>query len=223
MKEILIFGSGGHSRIILSEIVQIKDYRVIGFVDENIKKGTIIESYKNKKYKVVSNIKGINKLLNKNTFGIIGIGSNFIRKEVAKKINKIYKNFNWVTIISKNSTINGNVRIGKGSLIVSGSVINTGTKIGEHCLINTSSSIDHDNTFKNYSSTGPSVTTGGNVALGECSHLGIGSSIKHQISIGDNTIIGARSMVLKNCNNNSVYYGIPATKIRDRENNSIYL
>ena len=223
MKEILIFGSGLHSKVILSEIIQIKGYRVIGFVDENIKKGTIIETYKNKKYKVVSNIKGINKLLNKNTFGIIGIGSNFIRKKVAEKINKIYKNFNWATIISKNSTINGNVRIGKGSLIVSASVINTGTKIGEHCLINTSSSIDHDNTFENYSSTGPGVITGGNVKLGQCSYLGIGSTVKHRITIQDNTIIGAQSLVLKNCDKNSIYFGIPAKKIKDRENNSNYL
>ena len=90
-------------------------------------------------------------------------------------------------------------------------------------MINTSSSIDHDNIFENYSSTGPNVTTGGNVELGQCSHLGIGSTVKHQISIGDNTIIGAQSMVLKNCNKNSVYYGIPAKKIRDREDNSKYL
>ena len=223
MKEILIIGSEDHARVVLSEIIRIKGYRVIGFVDENVKKGTIIENYKNKKYKVVGNIKGINKLLNKNTFGIIGIGSNFIRKKVAEDINKIYKNFNWATIISKNSTINGNVKIGKGSLIISAVVINTGTKIGEHCLINTSSSIDHDNTFENYSSTGPGVTTGGNVELGQCSHLGIGSTVKHQTSIGDNTIIGAQSLVLKNCNKNSVYYGIPAKKIRDREDISKYL
>ena len=92
-------------------------------------------------------------------------------------------------------------------MIVSGSVINTGTKIGEHCLINTSSSIDHDNNFKNFSSTGPRVTTGGNVKLGQCSHLGMGAVVKNQITIGDNTIVGSKSMVLKNCNKNSVYYG----------------
>ena len=223
MKKILIFGSGPHARVILSEIIQMKGYSVIGFVDEVIKKGTIIENYKNKKYKVVSNIKGLDKLLNKNTLGIIGIGSNFIRKKIVKEINKIYKNFNWTTIISKNSKINGNVKIGKGSLIVSGSIINTGTKIGEHCLINTSSSIDHDNNFKDYSSTGPGVTTGGNVELGKCSHLGIGSTVKNQILIGDNTIIGSQSMVLKNCNKDSIYYGIPAKKIRNRKDNSKYL
>ena len=35
MKKILIFGSGAHSKVILSEIIQIKGYRVIGFVDED--------------------------------------------------------------------------------------------------------------------------------------------------------------------------------------------
>jgi len=30
-------------------------------------------------------------------------------------------------------------------------------------------------------------------------------------------------MVLKNCKKNSIYYGIPAKKIRDREDNSKYL
>ena len=83
MKNVIIFGSGLHSKVILSEITQIKGFSVLGFVDEHINKGTIIETYKNKKYKVLSNIKGVQKLLNKNTYGIIGIGSNFIRKKVA--------------------------------------------------------------------------------------------------------------------------------------------
>ena len=223
MKKILIFGSGGHSRVILSEIIQIKGYKVIGFVDDKIRKGKIIDRYKNKRFKVVSTSEEVKKFLDKNTYGIIGIGSNFLRKKISQKINKIHKNFNWATIVSKNSKINGNVKIGKGSLIVSGSVINTGTKIGEHCLINTSSSIDHDNNFKNFSSTGPRVTTGGNVKLGQCSHLGMGAVVKNQITIGDNTIVGSKSMVLKNCNKNSVYYGMPAKKIKSRKENSKYL
>jgi len=223
MKKILIIGSGVHSKVVLSEIVQIKGNKVIGFIDEKIKKGTIIETYKKRKYKVVGNIKEIRKLLDKNVFGIIGVGSNYLRKEITKKIDKIYKNFKWLTIISKNCTINGNVKIGRGSIIVSGSVINTGTKIGKHCLINTTSSIDHDNIFEDYSSTGPGVITGGNVKLGECSHLGIASTVKHQIIIKSHTVVGARSLVLKNCDKNSIYFGVPAKKIRNRKNNSEYL
>ena len=63
----------------------------------------------------------------------------------------------------------------------------------------------------------------GNVELGQCSHLGICSAVNHHITIQDNTIIGAQSLVLKNCDKNSIYFGIPAKKIKDRENNSNYL
>ena len=63
--------------------------------------------------------------------------------------------------------LNGNVEIGEGSLIMPGVVINTETKIGKHCIINTSSSIDHHNYFKDYSSCGPGVITGGKVTIGE--------------------------------------------------------
>ena len=64
---------------------------------------------------------------------------------------------------SKSSIISSNVKIGKGSVILQNAVINSGTKIGEHCIINTSCSVDHDNIFEDFSSTGPRVTTAGKV------------------------------------------------------------
>jgi len=223
MKKILIFGSGVHSKIVFSEIIKLKNYSIIGFVDDFSKKNKIVETYKNKKYKVIGGINNTKIIANKNTVGIIGVGTNFIRKKIFDKVNKIYKNFIWESIISKDSIISSNVKIGKGSLIVSNSVINTGSKIGDHCLINTSSSIDHDNYFANFASTGPGVTTGGNVTVGELSCLGIGSTIKHQIKIGKNTIIGGQSFVYKNCKSYSIYSGIPAKKIRNRTVNEKYL
>ena len=57
-------------------------------------------------------------------------------------------------IISKNAKISINVKIGDGTVVISGSSINIGSKIGSHCLINSSSSIDHDNIFEDFSSTG---------------------------------------------------------------------
>ena len=89
--------------------------------------------------------------------------------------------------------------------------------IGDHCIINTSSSIDHDNIFSNFSSSGPGVTTGGNVTVMECSHIGIGSIVKNGLNIKKNTIIGAGSLIIKNCKSNSIYFGYPAKMIRKRK------
>mgnify|MGYP006098869847 CR=1 FL=1 len=221
--KVLIIGSGNHSRMILSEILNSDRYECIGFIDEIKKKGTIIMTSGKTKYKVLGKIDDIKTFNYKDVFGIIGIGLNYKRKKVAEKIETKFKNFKWVTIISKNCLINKGVKIGDGSFIVTGSTINNGTIIGNHCLINTSSSIDHDNLFEDYSSTGPGVITGGQVKVGNSAHIGIGSVVKQKISIGKNALIGAKSLVIKNCLIDTVYYGSPVKKIRTRNYNEKYL
>ena len=222
MKKIIIFGTGDHARVIFSEIIQLKNFKVLGFSDKLSKKGKVIEIFKNKEYKNLGDLTHIKKY--KNIYGIIGVGHNFLRKKIFKEIESVFKkNIKWATIISKNSILNGNVSVGEGTVIISNSVVNSGTKFGKHCLINTSSSIDHHNSFGNFSSTGPGVVTGGNVKVGEMTHLSIGSTVKNNITIKSNALIGGSSFVNKDCDKNSVYYGVPAKKIKSRNENEEYL
>ena len=90
-------------------------------------------------------------------------------------------------------------------------------------MINTGSKIDHDNFFDDYSSCGPSVTTGGNVKIGKYSHLGIGSTLKNNLTIEKSVVVGAGSLVIKNCKKNNVYFGNPVKKIRKLKKNENYL
>ena len=221
MKKILILGSGSHSKVIFSEIINLKKYKIIGFIDENKKKNKKIISYKKKDYKILGKISDLKKL--NFDCAVIGVGDNSIRKKIMDKAEIIKRNIKWERIISINAKISINVKIGSGSVIISGSNINVGTKIGSHCLINSCSSIDHDNTFSDFSSTGPGVITGGNVTIGKYSHLGIGSKIKNNIAIDMKTIIGGNSFVNKNCKNNSIYFGVPAKFVKTRTKFDKYL
>ncbi len=219
-KKIVIFGSGGHSKVVFSEIIKLKKYIILGFIDDLQHKRKKIITFRNKTYYNLGKIEDLiksnkDKKKSKNNFyGIIGIGSNNIRNKIVNKVSKIDKLFKWESIISKDCILNGDVKIDEGSLVLSGVIINTQSKIGKHCIINTSSSIDHDNHFKNFSSCGPGVITGGNISIGEKSHLGIGSVVKNGIKIGKNTIIGGNSFVNKGCADNSLYYGVPIKKIK---------
>jgi len=219
---LIIFGSGVHARVIFSEVIKLKKFNFIGFVDNFKKKGELILSLNKKKYYNLGSIKEV--INKKNNFkGIVGVGLNFVREKVVNDIKKINNNFKFQKIISKDATINSNVFIDEGTLVCSGSIINTGTIIGRHCIINTSCSIDHDNKFRDFSSTGPGVVTGGNVEVGYQSYLGLGSLVRHKVKILDNTIVGFGSLVNKDCKKNSIYYGSPATIIRNRKNNENYL
>ena len=51
--------------------------------------------------------------------------------------------------------------------------------------------------IKNFSSTAPGVITGGNVKVGESSHIGVGAKIQNNIKIENNN--GSGSIVIKNC------------------------
>tara|TARA_B100000795_G_scaffold269977_1_gene261558 strand:+ start:21693 stop:22349 length:657 start_codon:yes stop_codon:yes gene_type:complete len=212
MKKILIFGSGCHAKVVFSEIVKLKKYTILGFVDDYSPKGKIIIKYDNKNFLNLGKIKDITN--NKDLCGIIGVGSSVLRKKIFMEIKTKFKNFKYEAIISKDSIIDKNVKIGDGTIIISNSIINTGSVIGRHCLINTTNSIDHDNYFKDFAGTGPGVVTGGKVTIGKMSYLGIGSIIKNTVKVGDNTFIGGASFVNKNCEHDSLYFGVPAIKVK---------
>tara|TARA_B110000967_G_C18818349_1_gene527338 strand:+ start:150 stop:773 length:624 start_codon:yes stop_codon:yes gene_type:complete len=199
---LIIFGNGLHANVVVDELDRLKKYKILGKV--NIKNKI---KYKNK----IFNIKDFCKKFKKNKIkGIVAIGDNKIRRDIVYKVERMMPNFKWETLISKNSIISKKTKIGEGSMIISGTVINTNSKIGKHCLINTRSIIDHDNTWEDFSSSGPGVSSAGSVKIKKNSHVGIGSTIKEKIIIGENTLIGAHSFVNKNCKKNSIYYGVPA-------------
>ena len=223
MIKLVIFGSGDHAKVIFSEIIKQKNkYEFIGFVDDFKKKGDFVINYMGKKYCVIWNIN--NTIKRKNDFnGIIANGLNDKREKIFKEIISINKKFNFETVISKNSFINLKVVIGNGTFIASDVLINFNSRIGNHCIINSSCSIDHDNFFKDFSSVGPGVITGGNVKLGKNSFIGIGSVVKNKINIMNNTIVGAMSLVNKNCDKNSIYFDVPAKKIKEKKSSLRYL
>ena len=94
---------------------------------------------------------------------------------------------------------------------------------GAGANIGPNSTLEHNNIFHDFSSSGAGVNCGGNVKLGKFSFLGIGSSVKHKVNIENNCIIGGHSLVLRNCKKNSLYYGVPAEKKREWKFNDNYL
>lgn len=218
MKKLIIIGSGFHSKIVYDEVLQQNKYKIAGYLSNDDKK-----NHKIKNVKYFGKIKNLKELKLKNFFCVIAIGRGDIREKVLKETTKLGIKINWGKIISKNSIISPDTRIGEGSVIISGSIINVGTTIGNHCLINTGSSIDHDNHFEDFSGCGPRTITGGNVKVGKASYIGLGSVIKNNIKISFNTVIGASSLVLKDCKKNSIYFGSPAKRIRTKSKNENYL
>jgi len=211
VKKILIFGTGGHAKVILDIISNEKKYEIAGFIDNELDEGQEVLNHK-----VLGADKDLISLIKKNSIfgGVIAVGNNYSRENISQKINNLCKDFNFINCIHSQAQIAMDVSIGVGNVLMAGSVINTSTSIGNHCIVNTNSSLDHDNTILDFSSIAPNSATGGNVTIGKLSALGIGSTILPGISVGPNSIIGAGSLVLEDIPSDSIYFGSPAKFIR---------
>jgi FlaA1/EpsC-like NDP-sugar epimerase len=125
MKKILIIGSGGHAKVIASEILVQKKFEFIGFVDEKKKKNEVVFKYNNKNYYILGNLKSLKlKKLDK-VCAIIGVGLNSKRKKILDYVKKLDINIMWTKVISKNSKLN-NCDVGVGTFVGSGVILRLG-------------------------------------------------------------------------------------------------
>ena len=159
-KNIIIFGGGGHGKVIADIIEILPQYNLIGFIDNTLKAGTKID----KNIVLGNRSELINILKKENIFGgVIGIGDNFARLGVKNEITSMIPNFNFINCIHPSAIYSESVKFGEGNTIMAGAIINSSTVIMNHCIINTNSSLEHDCVIENFSSIGPGASIGGNV------------------------------------------------------------
>lgn len=215
MNKIAIFGAGGFGREVQMLIEQInKDkirYNFIGFFDDGVEKGTIINGFP-----VLGGIYELNDFLSE-LYVVFAIGTPKIKRKIISKINNL--NIKYPILVHPNVLCGANdfLEIGEGSIICAGTIITVNISIGKHVILNLGCTVGHDTFLGNYSSFMPSVNISGEVQIGEAVYCGTGAKIINQIKIGENTIIGAGAVVSKDLPANCTAVGVPAKVVKFHE------
>jgi sugar O-acyltransferase (sialic acid O-acetyltransferase NeuD family) len=220
MKDIVLFGTSGHAKVVADIVEQEGLYKIVGLIDPNQPSG--VEFFG---YKTLGSDDELLPLIKKHQVegGIIGVGDNWVRYLTAQNILNLIPDFYFIKAVHPAAQIASRVTLKRGAVVAAGAVINSGSEIGEFCLINTQSSVDHDNIFEDYSSIMVNAATGGNVRAGAFSVLGMGASILPNVQIGTHTVIGAGSVVLKSVGDCLVVTGSPAEVKKTRRKGDAYL
>lgn len=191
----LLFGAGGHAKVIISNLNDSGIF-VTGIFDDDLTKSTM------SKYHFLG---AYNPEYLPSELLIISIGSNEIRSQVAEKINHSYGK-----VIHTSALIDKSCTIEKGTVIMHRCVIQADTKIGKHVIINTMASIDHDCVISDFVHIAPGVVLCGNVHIGEKTLIGVGSVVVPNIRIGKNCLVTAGSVITQDIPDNTITRGNPA-------------
>ena len=104
--------------------------------------------------------------------------------------------------------------LGEGIIIFPKCYIGYKTDIKNGVIIQSNATIEHHNVIGNYVDINPNFTTGGFTLIDDFAEINISVTIINRIRVGKHTRIGAGSLVINDCNSESLYFGRPAKYVR---------
>jgi sugar O-acyltransferase (sialic acid O-acetyltransferase NeuD family) len=213
-RQLIIIGAGGHA-VSVANVAISAGFELVCFVDAS-KKGERLLG--------LPIIADISEQINYLAFDYaIAIGDNASRERVFQIITSRYGSLKFPPIIHATAAIESFSSLGSGSVVMPMAIVGPNSIVGNFCILNTRSSIDHDCIMHDFSSIGPHAVAGGRVSLFNRSAIAIGSSVKHGLTIGSDSILGANSYLNLNLDPNKIAFGNPAKVIRSRSVDDSYL
>lgn len=209
MEDIVVFGAGGHAKVVLDiiEKAQLYSVKYIYVLDPDGKDEFF-------GYPLACQADLVNLGIFK---GLVAIGDNWRRSQVVKAVIDMCPNFEFVSAIHPSAQIGREVEIVPGAVIMAGAVINSGTELEGYTIVNTAASVDHDCRVKKFASINPGAVLGGGVRIGAFSAIGIGATVLQGVSVGEHTVVGAGSVVTRLIPDHVVAYGTPCKVMKHRE------
>lgn len=190
-KQLILLGGGGHCKSVI-DVAESAGYTILGVLDKAELVGTKVLGYE-----IIGTDDDIPLYVDKAEF-LITVGqikSPAIRKKLALLVMRAGGKF--ATVIASDAYVSKYATIGAGTVIMHKAIVNADACIGEHCIINTMANIEHEVQIGGFCHVSTGVMVNGNCVLGDEIFIGSGSVLYNGISVIDNAIIPAGTVVRK--------------------------
>ncbi len=212
--KIVLFGANmrGHAGVIVDMVEEFSMYNIVGFFDNNTNlHNTMIGG--------IPVLGGLDEFPAKVPEGVEGFfvaaGDNTFREQCHNLVKQ--HNLNMINIIHPSAIVPKNTQLGEGIFIGAKVALTSNVQLGNGVIVNTGSTIDHDNVLEDFSFVGPGCHTGGRVTIKRKAFLGTGVKAIPDTIIGEGALVGAGGVVVNDVEPNAKAVGVPAVKIGDRE------
>jgi sugar O-acyltransferase (sialic acid O-acetyltransferase NeuD family) len=214
MRDLVIFGAGGHGRDILEAVRAINAvnvaWRCIGFVvDPGYPAPETLHD--------LPVLVGVDALRAYHELDVVvAVGDPAGRQRIVDRLGTS-ETIRFPSLVHPRAWIGNRVDLGVGTIVLAGAMITTDVELGAYSHVNVSSSISHDSRIGAFCTLGPGVNIAGRVKIGARVQIGTGASIIPGIEIGDDCVIGAGAVVIHSIPTAVTAVGVPARVLGPRD------
>lgn len=213
MRKAILIGAGGHSKVVLSILDDVRSHSIVGIIDIN-QSPSVSENYRELIMGIpVLGTEALNKFIGQKNLDIfLAIGDCRIRAQWWEKM--LNMSFSMPNLLSPDAIVHSSVSLGSANVICSGVIIGPEATIGYDNLINTGAILEHETSVGNHCHIAPKSLVAGRSTVANNCFLGAGSVIIDDINIVEFTTLGAGAIVVSDIKNpHGVYVGIPARRM----------
>ena len=210
-ESVIVFGAGGHAKVILATIEARGEYSIVGLLDDNEQRhGSPWYGYP-----VLGGREQLPVLLKQGVSrAFVAIGDNQARAQAAGLLK--HSGFRLIQVVHPTATILRGSHLGEGVVILVNAFIGADATVGDNAIVSVGVTVGHDAVTGVCSQLCPGVRLAAGAKVGDSAFLGTGVSVLPGITIGQRAIVGANAVVTKDIPAGATAVGMPAHIIRER-------
>ena len=205
MSELVLWGAGGHGKVVLDVARAMGGFRCICFIDDAFGgddgKFCGSEVFGAGQYLQLPSGRSCCQYL-------VSIGKNETRATCFQRA--LEHGLLPARLVHPSAVISESARLEEGTVVMAKVVINAGAQIGRNCIVNTAAVVEHDCRIGDHVHLSPGVLLGGGVTVHSFAHVGLGAIALPGSEIGQGAVVGAGAVVIHSVLAGTTVAGIPA-------------
>jgi sugar O-acyltransferase (sialic acid O-acetyltransferase NeuD family) len=185
---IVIVGAGGHAKMVLDLLTELRCFQVVGLLDPGISTGRLVNGHRvlgPDSEEQFALLRGQGVRLAVNAVG--GITDRSLRPAIWDRIRTA--GFGLPTLVHPKAAVDASAQLGEGAQVLAGAYVGASTVVGENCIINNGTVVAHDCAIADHAHIAPGAILAGGVSVGRNALVGMGASVYLGVNVGAAAII----------------------------------